>query len=95
MGGMESSEYWIIEGEGGGPEKKFIINGCVRHIGRGECRSKNGWGSLCQSNFGAQKMLNKTSSLEMAVWKAVRRECNQNPWRRPVNYLVFCKAVNS
>ena len=31
----------------------------------------------------------------MAVCKAASRGCNQNPWRTPMNYVIFCKALNS
>ena len=41
-----------------------------------------------------QKILNKTSKLKMAVCKSASRGCNQNTWRTPLNYLIFCRAVN-
>ena len=91
---MESSKYWIVgEGGGGVGWKAFNINGWIRHNGSGVDLKMGG--SPYQSNFSAQKVLKKTSNLKMAVCKAVRRGCKQNPWRAPANYLVFCKAVNS
>ena len=63
--------------------------------GQGGVRSKNGKGVHIKVILVLQKMLYKTSNLKMAVCKAVRRGCNQNLWITPVNYLVFCKAVNS
>ena len=42
-----------------------------------------------------QKRLNRTSNLKMAVCKVASRGCTQKRWRIPVNYLSFCKTVNS
>ena len=36
----------------------------------------------------AQKMLNKTWNLKMALCKVASRKCNQNPWRTPVNLWI-------
>ena len=96
------SNLYIVLARGKGPKKVFIeifsrqvtLNKKFAKPSK-TFSSQNFYLIPCKVILMPQKMLNKTSNLKMAVCKAASRGCNQNPWRTPVNYLIFCKAVNS